>query len=168
MSLEGQRLQPERYSVIPRTLIFLQDGEQVLLLRVAETRGAWKGKFNGIGGHVEQGEDPLTCARRETFEESGLKPHDLRLCGVILIDTNTNPGIALYVYVGQADSQIPLISGKEGDLFWVPIASLKDDEQVDDLPVILPRAMRAYRSGTTFSAHYAYDEQDQLRIIFGE
>jgi len=167
MSLDGQRLQADRYSVIPRTLVFLQDGDHVLLLRIPETRGAWKGKFNGIGGHIEQGEDALTSAIRETFEETGLKPHAMRLCGTVQIDTKINPGIALYVFVGQADSRSPLTSGTEGDLFWVPYANLKPEDQVDDLPIILPRALDAYRTNTTFSALYVYDQQDRLRIHFG-
>ena len=104
---------------------------------------------------------------RETFEETGLKPHSLRLCGTIQIDTNTNPGIALYVFVGQADSCSPLECGNEGDLFWVPFANIKEEDQVDDLPVILPRAFEAYRTNSTFSARYSYDEQDRLTITFG-
>jgi 8-oxo-dGTP diphosphatase len=42
------------------------------------------GKYLSPGGHVEPGEDVLTCARRETFEESGLTVVDLTLRGTVL------------------------------------------------------------------------------------
>ncbi|HHH82541.1 MAG TPA: NUDIX domain-containing protein, partial [Chloroflexi bacterium] len=68
MALSGQRIQPERFTLIPRTLVFLLRGDRVLLMRLHENRGAWAGKYNGVGGHVEAGEDPLTAAMRETAE----------------------------------------------------------------------------------------------------
>jgi len=63
MSLDGQRADPDRYTLVPRTLTFLFQADQVLLLKV--DRGGWAGLYNGIGGHLEQGEDPLTAAVRE-------------------------------------------------------------------------------------------------------
>ena len=72
MTLAGQNMQPERYSIIPRTLTFLVSGGQVLLLKLSETRGEWAGKFNGVGGHIERGESALQSARREVKEETAL------------------------------------------------------------------------------------------------
>ncbi len=109
MSLEGQRLQPDRYSVVPRTLSFLLRGEQILLLKLPAGRGAWAGMLNGVGGHVEQGEEPRASALREVVEETGLAPGpSFRLTGVVLIDTQQTPGIALYVFVGEAPPAIPV------------------------------------------------------------
>ncbi len=55
---------------------------QVWLIR--KERPAWqKGKLNGIGGHVEDGESPLDAMRREFKEETGVGvlfwEHTLRL-----------------------------------------------------------------------------------------
>ncbi len=79
MSLAGQRLQPERYALIPRTLTFLFNKDEILLIKVPENRGAWTGLFNGVGGHIERGEEPHSAALREIFEETRLSPASLSL-----------------------------------------------------------------------------------------
>jgi hypothetical protein len=37
---------------------------------------------------------------------------------------------------------------------------------VEDLPVLLPRVLSSQRGDNPFSAHYMYDEQDRLMILF--
>lgn len=163
MSREGQRLQPGRYTIVPRTLSFLLRGDSVLLLRIAPDRGAWAGYLNGIGGHIEAGEDPLTAARREIAEESGLGAANLRLCGLVMIDVGGSPGIGLYAYAGEADSGDPR-PGPEGDLAWLPLHSIERERLVEDLPTLLPALMRCYRDRTVLSALYGYDESGRLTI----
>ncbi len=86
MSLAGQRVDARRYQLVPRTLIFGFRQDRVLLQRVPEGRSAWAGLWNGVGGHVEQGESPAEAAQREFVEETGLKPAGLRLAGTIMVD----------------------------------------------------------------------------------
>ncbi len=164
MSLEGQRPDPARYTVIPRTLVFLLRGEEVLLLRLGEGKGAWAGRYNGLGGHVERGEDPLSAARREVREETGLIPRGLRLCGVVHVDTGSSPGIGLYVFVGEAEDG-SLEGSDEGRPEWVPLDRLDSVPLVEDLTVILPRAVAVHRDGAApFSALYTFDEAGQVQI----
>jgi 8-oxo-dGTP diphosphatase len=167
MSLAGQRLQRDRYKLIPRTLSFLLHKDKVLLMRVPEGRGAWAGLFNGIGGHVERGEDPLTAAKREIVEETGMNPGSLRLCGVAAIDTGDQLGIGLFVYVGRAENAEVPLSTVEGQAQWVAKESLGQTPLVGDLPEILPRALSAYSLGETFSARYSYDSEGSLHIHYG-
>jgi 8-oxo-dGTP diphosphatase len=166
MSLDGQRLQPDRYSVVPRTLSFLLDRDQILLLKIPEERGPWAGKYNGVGGHIERGENPLSAARREILEETGAVLGPLELCGVVMIDTQATPGICLFVYVGELDSSKPLHSSEEGALEWIPISKVYDLPLVEDLPDLLPRTFEAYRLNKPFSAHYSYDAEKNLSIKF--
>lgn len=50
---------------------FLHDGSHVALIE--KKRPEWqKGRLNGIGGHIEQGEMPIEAMRREFHEEADL------------------------------------------------------------------------------------------------
>jgi 8-oxo-dGTP diphosphatase len=167
MSTAGQRLDPTRYTIVPRTLSFLVRDDWVLLLRLSAERGEWAGKLNGLGGHVEAGEDVVSSARREVREEAGLSPGDLRLCGVVLIDTDQPPGIGLYVCVGQVEGEAELHAGPEGELVWASVHDLARYPLVEDLAVLLPRALDCYRKKTCFSALSRYDEDGALSLAFG-
>jgi len=48
--------------------------EIILLLRKSKPKLEWMaGKWNGVGGHIEEGETPAVCMAREFEEEAGIK-----------------------------------------------------------------------------------------------
>jgi 8-oxo-dGTP diphosphatase len=165
MSLAGQRLQPDRYSVIPRTLTFLTRPGEVLLMRVPPGRGAWAGRYNGIGGHIERGEDPQSSAIREVREETGFIVGDLQLRGVVLVDTGGIPGIALYLFTGEGPAGPPAAS-VEGTAEWIRTTQLAQTPLVEDLPTILPRLLE--NPDRPFSAVYTYSGDGALSIRIAE
>lgn len=167
MSITGQRLQWQRYTLVPRTLSFLIRGDEVLLLRLSEGRGAWSDHFNGVGGHIEQGEDPLSAARREIREETGLTPECLILSGVVIVDTGERPGIGLYVFVGETKRE-ELQSSPEGSPTWISLNDMNEVLLVEDLPILLPKAISSYRGSAPFSAIYTYNHAGELTIKFAE
>src|SRR5947199_10130597 len=74
------------YTPILATLAYIlaPDGRQVLLVhRNRRPEDPHQGKYNGLGGKLEPGEDVVACIRREVREESGLECEDLALCGTI-------------------------------------------------------------------------------------
>ena len=122
-----QGVSPDRYRLIPRTLIFLTRDGQVLLLKGAAHKRLWANLYNGVGGHVERGEDILASARRELAEETGLQEAQLWLCGVITVDTGGNTGIGIYVLRGElAADASPLPESQEG-LRHSPENGLRED-----------------------------------------
>jgi len=78
------------------TVIYLFDySDPSRLLMVLKDRTFNRGKFNGVGGKVEHGEDYLQCAIREIKEETGaeLSKDDLYYLGTRVVDDCTNkPG----------------------------------------------------------------------------
>lgn len=163
----GQHVQPDRYTVIPRTLSFLFHNDMILLLKLGQDRGAWSGKYNGVGGHIEAGEDPLASARREIFEETGVNPLELVLSGVVQIDTGSAPGIALYIFTGQA-SEDPLSPGEEGSAAWIPLSELGSIPLVEDLEDLIPAAIASRKSGLPFSAATTFQNDGTPIIKFSD
>jgi 8-oxo-dGTP diphosphatase len=168
MSLEGQRPQKDRYTLIPRTLCFLRRDGRLLLVRISESRGAWAGLLNGFGGHIEKGEDPLSAAQREITEEAGVQAINLHLCGVVIVDLPAAPGIGLYVFVGDIPEGQEARPGPEGEPVWINSDDLHSAPLVEDLQQILPRALHAADGSRPFLALYRYNAEDQLEIEFGD
>ncbi|MBG0786245.1 MAG: NUDIX domain-containing protein, partial [Anaerolineaceae bacterium] len=101
MPVSDQGYHNDRFQVIPRSLIFVFNSDlQVLLLKGAKDKKIWAGSYNGIGGHVEVGEDILSSAKRELLEETGLDSVGLRLCGQVMVEVDQHHGIALFIFKG--------------------------------------------------------------------
>jgi 8-oxo-dGTP diphosphatase len=158
-------LRRQRYTVIPRTLVFITRDERVLLLRGAPAKRIWANKYNGIGGHIERDEDIYSAAMREVREETGLAVDNLRLVGLINIDGDQPTGILLFVFTATSRSGEPIPS-EEGTLEWIARDQLAPIDLVEDLPTILPRALDLPPAAPPFFAHYHYDEQEKLIIRF--
>ena len=156
-----------RYQIIPRCLIFITDQDRVLLLKGAPTKRLWANRYNGIGGHIECGEDLMSAARRELLEESGLQSPDLRLVGTVMVDAGDSVGIGIFIFRGGY-SGAAWIESQEGSLEWIPIEALKQFALVEDLKTIIPVVLGMKPSDPPFSARYFYDEADKLQIVFGD
>jgi len=164
-----QNINPSRYQVIPRTLIFVTRKDSLLLLPVAPKGGKitrWTGRLNGLGGHVERGEDILTSARRELQEEAGIQA-DLWLCGALMVDTGASPGIGLYLFTGEYTSG-ELHSSAEGAPAWHPWQEVENLPLLEDLPPLLQRIRLLRRGDPPFLAISSPDPQGKMQVRFGE
>jgi 8-oxo-dGTP diphosphatase len=158
-----------RYTVVPRTLCFVYNGGDVLLLKGAPDKRLWANRYNGVGGHVERDEDVCAAVLREVCEETGWQEDDLddlNLRALINVDAgDPQTGIMLFVFTAGARSRQTRAS-TEGTLEWIPRSRLLDCALVEDLPVLLPQVLSSAEGATPLYAHYSYDHNDQLVMRF--
>ena len=166
MPVSEQGVNLDRYLFVLRTLIFLTSKDRVLLLKGADNKRLWAGLYNGVGGHIEQAEDVLSAAKRELFEETGLIKQDLWLCGVVTVDTQTNPGVAIFIFKVECAECEPVLS-TEGTLEWIERSKIKSIPLVADLQVLIPKILDMKPGDPLFFAHSHYDHLGNIVIIFG-
>jgi 8-oxo-dGTP diphosphatase len=163
---QGANQSTNRWMTIPRTLAFIRNGDDILLMKRAANKRIFPNLYNGLGGHIERDEDPLTGAKREILEESGLSVQNLRLRAIYNIDAGQETGILLFVYLGESDSREITVETEEGRLEWIPIVKLHDYDLVEDLPLILPRILEMEKTTPPYSVHVSYDENDSIQMRF--
>lgn len=161
---QGVQTGRQRYQAIPRVLIFLRNGADVLLLKGAANKRIWANLYNGVGGHVEQDEDILSAARREVQEETGLTVPELSLRAIVNIDAgDSQAGILMFVFTGRSETQT-ITPSIEGELHWLPADSLANLPLVEDLTWLLPRVLALPDTAAPLYLHYSYDPADKLLI----
>ena len=166
MPKNDQEIDPQKYLVTPRTLIFIfNQQEQVLLIRGAENKRLWAGLYNGIGGHVEAGEDILESAQRELCEETGISRIPLHFCGQVMIDVKPGMGVSVFLFRGIFEGQ-RLVASEEGELVWVALDALEHLPLVEDLPVLIPLIAEHEPGDPVLIGKYSYGSEGELKISF--
>lgn len=91
----------------------------------ANCRGKWilskhkkRDTWETQGGHIEAGEDPLECARRELFEESGIKDADIYpVCDYWGFDPQNSSNGMVFLAVVHSLGKLPESEMKEIGIF---------------------------------------------------
>ena len=84
---------------IRATLMFIREGDDILLIR--KLRGIGAGKINAPGGKIDPGESPLEAAVRETREELHVTPVDPRKMGELSFAMSDIPDIFVHVFLAR-------------------------------------------------------------------
>lgn len=154
-----------RWLTIPRTLCFVTHGDDILLLKRAEHKRIYPGRYNGVGGHIERDEEPLSGAIREIREETGLSVHNVQFCGTIHVDAGHTNGIMVFVFRAEAETR-NVTDSHEGRLEWVARRDINTLPLVEDLPILIPRIFDDSGTGLPFFAHSSYDVDDRQVLRF--
>ena len=102
------------------TLCYIEKENAFLMLhRIKKENDVNKDKWIGVGGHVEKGESPEDCLRREVTEETGLTLLSWQFRALI---TFTQEGYGTeYMCLYTSDSFTGILKEcDEGTLEWVP------------------------------------------------
>ena len=112
------------------TLCYIEkDGAYLMIHRIKKKNDMNKDKWLGVGGKFEPGESPFECARREIYEECGVKVKDLSYRGIVtfISDEFGTEYMHLFTaadYEGEIDYECD-----EGVLEWVK------KEKIECLPI---------------------------------
>ena len=165
MPANAQRTAQYRYMLMPRTTIFVREADTYLLMKGAANKQLWPGKYNGVGGHVERGEDVLASAQRELLEETGLEAR-LWLCGTVVVDAG-DIGVGLYVFTGDVSGGF-LRASAEGAAEWVLFDRILSLPTVEDVPHVVARIHNMRRGDPPFAARSYYPAGGKLKIEFAD
>jgi 8-oxo-dGTP diphosphatase len=141
------------YCPILATLAYVlsADGKQVLLIhRNARANDEHLGKYNGLGGKVEDNEDVVASVRREVMEEAGIACEKISLRGSISWPFFGKNGEHWYglIFLVTEFSGTPRTQNPEGDLCWVDINKIMDLPMWDGdrhfLPLVFDDDPRAF------------------------
>lgn len=109
------------------TLGYVRRGDEVLLVHRQRAGDDHQGKYNGLGGKLEVGEDAVACMKRELLEEAGVTATSLTLRGTIAWPGFGSDGSDWFglVFVIDAFDGEPPSRNEDGPLRWVPINELE-------------------------------------------
>jgi 8-oxo-dGTP diphosphatase len=158
------------YTPILATLGYVMspDGRRVLLIhRNRRPDDAHLGKYNGLGGKLDAGEDVVACMRREIREEAGIECEDLKLRGTISWPGFGKHGEDWFGFLFRIDrwTGAPRQENPEGVLEWIEVDRVlslplwEGDRYF--LPLVFERSEKQfhgvmpYRDGKPVSWHYS-------------
>ena len=113
-------------ALLQTTLCYLErDGCYLMLHRVKKRKDVNRDKWIGVGGTFEPGEDALACALREVREETGCTMRRPEYRGIVDFFCAPWPPERMHLFLCR-DFAAPAVlpDCPEGDLRWVPVASI--------------------------------------------
>ncbi|MGL4551304.1 MAG: NUDIX hydrolase [Gemmataceae bacterium] len=119
------------YTPIVATLgyVLSPDGARVLMVHRNRRPGdAHLGKYNGLGGKLEPGEDVAACMRREIREEAGVECVEMALRGTVSWPGFGKGGEDWLGFIFRIDrfAGEPWTENPDGPLEWVEVGRILD------------------------------------------
>lgn len=110
-----------------------KNGTQVALIR--KNRPEWQlGRLNGIGGHIEEGEQPLEAMIREFKEETGCLVEDwLPFCTLV--------GRKSKIHFFKTFGDYPIQTITDEEVGWIELDKLKETNVIPNLHWMIPLAL---------------------------
>ncbi|MBR3134530.1 MAG: NUDIX domain-containing protein [Clostridia bacterium] len=96
-------------------IVFNKTEDKILMCE--RKKDPYKGKYNLVGGKVEEGEDETSSAYRELKEETGITDNDIKLIHLMNFQYFL-PDFELEVFAGKLNKEVELIE-EVNRLLWI-------------------------------------------------
>lgn len=140
------------------TLCLLKKDDQILL--AMKKRGFGEGKYNGVGGKIENNETPDEAMIRETKEEISVTPTKYEQVGIIEFDEyykGNKQNLVFYLYFVYEWEGTPLET-EEMNPKWFNINDIPYSQMFPDDKYWLPLILE----GKKIRAYFEFDENWNL------
>ena len=144
--------------MLETTLCLLKKDNRILL--AMKKRGFGEGKYNGVGGKIENGETPEEAMIRETQEEIAVTPIEYEKVGIIEFDEfykGQKEKVMFHLYIVSKWQGEPTESD-EMKPEWFDIQSIPYDKMFPDDKYWLPLILE----GRKIKAYFDFDEEWNL------
>ena len=107
------------------------DVEILFIQRSAHDLDPWSGHIAFPGGKLEEGELEYQAALRETYEEIGIDLEQGRYLGRLsdIVGANLSMRVSCCLFGVDRMRCSPVLNEEVGDLFWVTLSDLRDQER---------------------------------------
>lgn len=155
----------QRYQMIPRTLVFIKKSDKYLMIQKKKRESFGFNKINGVGGHIEKGEEPYESAIREIKEETNLSVANMDLIAILFIDIYSSPGIQVFIFKAEYSGG-EISSSEEGGLKWMSFSEIcSSSDMVFDVPDIIKICEAHKKNSEARIIKYIYDDFGKLRVV---
>ncbi len=139
---------------VEAVICHIRSGDRILLQKKA-TGLFGEGKWNGVGGKLDEGESPLDCVLRETEEESGLRIESPKELGSLQFfrKSSNKPDWLVHVFLAN-QFKGRITRSREGELKWFNVKALPFETMWPDDRFWLFVALEE----RTFKADFLYDK----------
>ena len=138
------------------TLCIIHDRPRVLL--GMKKRGFGAGRWNGFGGKVESGETIENAAKREVFEEAGIKVASIQKLGKIDFEFVGDPVILeVNIFKAEEFKGLPTES-EEMKPQWFHVEKIPFDRMWPDDKYWIP----LFLEDKKFKGRFVFDGQDKI------
>jgi len=121
---------------------FIKDEQKILILKRSDKVKTMKGLWAGISGIIEKNETPLTRAKIEIFEETGISEDKIKLIkSAEKLRVNSpqyeNHEWEIFPFLFEANNPEIKLNWENSEYLWITIDELKNYKSVPSLEKVL-------------------------------
>lgn len=121
---------------------FIQDEQKLLILKRSDKVKTMKGLWAGISGIIEKNENPLTRAKIEIYEETGISEDKIKLIkSAEKLRVNSpqyeNHEWEIFPFLFEAKNPEIKLNWENSEYLWITLDELKNYNSVPSLEKVL-------------------------------